>query len=82
MLGSIELDLTIRNKQGDDQLIKQKCLILRPELKLQIVLLGDDFLLSNSVGINYDKATSTMLIKINNELVTLLSDKMESNLYH
>ena len=60
VLGSIELDLAIRNEQGDEQLIRQKCLILRPELKLQIVLLGGDFLLNNSVGINYDVTTSTM----------------------
>ena len=66
VLGSIELNLAIRNEQGDEQLIKQKCLILRPELKLQIVLLG----------INYDESTSTMSIKINNETVILLSDKM------
>ena len=36
VLGSIELVLAIRNEQGDEQLIRQKCLILRPELKLPI----------------------------------------------
>ena len=52
VLGSIELDLAIRNEQGDEQLIRQTCLILRPQLKLQIVLLSGDFLLKKSVGIN------------------------------
>ena len=68
VLGSIELVLAIRNEQGDDQLLKQKCLILRPELKLQIVLLGGDFLLKNSAGINYDDSTGLTSIKINNKL--------------
>ena len=31
VLGSIELNLAIKTKEGDDQLITQKCLILRPE---------------------------------------------------
>ena len=38
VLGSIELNLAIKTKEGDDQLITQKCLILKPELKLGIVL--------------------------------------------
>ena len=45
MLGQIELVLTIKNVDGDEQLIRQKCLILHPELQLHIVLLGNDFLL-------------------------------------
>ena len=51
VLGQIVLDLAIKNVNGDEQLIRQKCLILRPELQLQLVLLGNDFLLKNSVGI-------------------------------
>ena len=39
-------------------------------------------MLGNNVGLNYDKATSTRLIKINNELVTLLSDTMGGDLNH
>ena len=80
VLGSIELNLAIKTKDGDDQLIRQKCLILRPELKLGIVLLGEDFLMTNNVGIKYDLSTSSMLIDINGETVTLLTDKMEGNL--
>ena len=44
VLGQIELVLAIKNVDGDEQLIRQKCLILRPELQLQIVLLGNYFL--------------------------------------
>ena len=47
VLGQIVLDLAIKNVDGDEQLIRQKCLILRPELQLQLVLLGNDFLLKN-----------------------------------
>ena len=79
-MGSIELNSAIKTKQGDDQIIKQKCLILRSELKLGIVLLGEDFLMTNNVGIKYDSKTLSMLIDINDQRVTLLTDKMESNL--
>ena len=43
VLGSINLNLAIKTRDGDDQVITQKCLILKPELKLGIVLLGEDF---------------------------------------
>ena len=43
-LGSLNLTLAIQAENGEDQLINHKCLILRPDLKLDIVLLGEDFL--------------------------------------
>ena len=69
VLGQIVLDLAIKNVDGDEQLIRQKCLILRPELQLQLVLLGNDFLLKNSVGISYDDLSGQMTIKINKEII-------------
>ena len=39
VLGSINLNLAIKTRDGDDQ----KFLILKPELKLEIILLGEDF---------------------------------------
>ena len=61
-------------------MILQKCLILRPDLKLQIVLLGHDFLLKNSVNILYEESTGKMSIKINREVLQLLNHKKESDL--
>ena len=46
----------------------------------KIILLGEDFLLTNNVGVQYDSATASMLVHINGERVSLLSDQMESNL--
>ena len=66
----------------NEQFIRQKCLILRPELQLQIILLDTDFLIKNSVGISYDDLSCRMTIKINKEVIQLLSDKMETNLNH
>ena len=37
VLGQIVLDLAIKNVNGDEQLIRQKCLILCPELQLQLL---------------------------------------------
>ena len=54
----------------------------RTELKLNIVLLGTDFLLAYNVGLQYDSATASLLVHINGERVSLLSDQMESNLGH
>ena len=44
--------------------------------------MGNDFLLKNSVGISYDDLSGQMTIKINKEVIQLLSDKMETNLNH
>ena len=39
-------------------------------------------MLKKSVGISYDDSTGRMTISINNEVVALLADKMETNLNH
>ena len=57
VLGQIVLDLTIVNVKGNTQLLKQNCLILRPELDLQLILLGNDFLYQNSVNISYTRSS-------------------------
>ena len=49
----------------------QKCLILKPELKLEIVLLGENFLFANNMGDQYDSATASMLVQVNIERVFL-----------
>ena len=43
VLGSITLDLVLKTKQQGDLTVQQKCLILREDLNLEIVLLGEDF---------------------------------------
>ena len=42
------LNLVLKTKQQGDQTVRQKCLILREDLNLEIVLLGEDFLMSNN----------------------------------
>ena len=69
VLGQIVLELTVSNINGDVQLIKQNCLILRPELELQLILLGNDFLYSNSVNFTYSRSSVQTTISINSELV-------------
>ena len=82
VLGQIVLELTICNINGDVQLIKQNCLILRPELELQLVLLGNDFLYSNSVNISYPRSSVQTTISINSEMVPLLTDKIQAYLLY
>ena len=78
VLGQIVLELTISNMNGDVQVLKQNCLILRPELELQLVLLGNDFLHSNSVNISNSSSSVQTTISINSELVPLLTDKIKA----
>ena len=78
VLGQIVLDLTISNVKGDTQLLKQNCLILRPELDLQLILLGNDFLYQNSVNISYTRSSVRTQIFINSESVPLLTGKIQA----
>ena len=64
VLGQIKLDLSICNIDGNEQLVTQNCLILRPNLELQFVLLGNDFLYDNSVNISYSRSKVQPLISI------------------
>jgi hypothetical protein len=43
VLGQLNLRFKIHNVDGDSQIINQNCLVLRPTLDLQYVLLGNDF---------------------------------------
>ena len=80
VLGQIILDLSIKNVTGDEQLIRQNCLILREELDLKLILLGNDFLISNSVNIGYSNVSTQTSVTINNEVVQLLSNEIQTNL--
>ena len=53
--GQIILNFTIYNKDGDTQIIRQNCLVLRPTLDLQYVLLGNDYLSNNDVQILFSQ---------------------------
>ena len=63
---------------GDEQVIKQNCLILRPELDLQLILLGNDFLTTNSVKIEYS-GRPTPIVSINEQKIPL-SRTLEAHL--
>ena len=65
VLGRIYLQVSVRNFKGVEQSITQNCLILRPHLDLHLVLLGNDFLKSNSVSITYSSTDTQPLILIN-----------------
>ena len=82
VLGQIVLDLTVSNINGDVQLLKQNCLILRPELELQLILLVNDFLHSNSINISYSRSSVQTTISINSESVPLLTDKIQAYLLY
>ena len=80
VLGTLTLTMAITVENGKDQLIEQKCLVLRPDLKLDIILLGNDFLHDNGVEMKYDKETHTKQYKINDIPVVLLTEPIDANL--
>ena len=82
VLGQIKLDLSICNIDGNEQLVTQNCLILRPNLELQFVLLGNDFLYDNSVNISYSRSEDQPLISINFEKVPLLNDNQKAQSFY
>ena len=63
---------------GDEQVIEQNCLILRPELDLQLISLGNDFLTANSVIIEYSGGP-TPVVSLNNQKIPL-SRTLEAHL--
>ena len=75
VLGRIDLQISIFNYEGVEQSVTQTCLILRPQLDLHVVLLGNDFLKANSVIISYSKIDPHPIILINNEKIPLLTDQ-------
>ena len=79
VLCSLTFTIAITAENGKDQLIEQKCLVLRPALKLDIILIGNDFLHSNGVEMKYDK-DNTKQCKINDILVVLLTEPIDANL--
>ena len=79
VLGIVTLTMAITVQNGKDQLMEQKCLVLRPDLKLDIILLGTDFLHQNGVEMKYDK-DNTKQYKINNIPVVLLTEPVDANL--
>ena len=79
VLGTVNLTMAITVQHGKDQLMEQKCLVLRPDLKLDIILLGTDFLHQNGVEMKYDK-NNTKQYKINDIPVVLLTEPVDANL--
>ena len=79
VLGTLTLTMAITVENGKDQLIEQKCLVLRPDLKLDIILLGTDFLHKNGVEMKYDR-DNTKQYKINDIPVVLLTEPIDANL--
>ena len=77
VLGQIDLTFKIRNADGNSQIINQNCLVLRPVLELQYVLLGNDFLSSNDVQIIFSQKKKTVLI--NKKHVCLLTQTGTTN---
>ena len=73
VLGSITLGIVLKTKQQEDLIVKQKCLILREDLNLQIVLLGEDFLMCNNVSIKYDDKSKNIIVHVNDKAITLLN---------
>ena len=57
-------------------------LILKPELKLKIILLGNDFLYSNNGKIEYDQMSRKVQVTLNKKLLacTSSSNKIQANL--
>ena len=78
VLGQIVLTFKVCNEKGDEQVIEQNCLILRPELDLQLILLGNDFLTTNSVIIEYSGGP-TPIVSINEQKIPL-SQTLEAHL--
>ena len=74
VLGKISLNIKIKTCKGLEQTIEQDCLILRPNLELSFVLLGNDFLKNNSVSISYSPSNSQPILEINSERIPLLTD--------
>ena len=79
VLGTLTLTMAITVENGKDQLMEQKCLVLRPDLKLDIILLGTDFLHINGVEMKYDR-DNTKQYKINDIPVVLLTEPIDANL--
>ena len=79
VLGSVTLKLEITVQHGKDQWIEQKCLVLRQALKLDIILLGNDFLHQNAVNMSFNK-DNTKKYEINDIPVVLLTDPIDANL--
>ena len=77
VLGQLNLRFKIHNVDGDSQIINQNCLVLRPTLDLQYVLLGNDFLSSNDVHIIYSQDKKTVLL--NSKHVHLLVETGTTN---
>ena len=69
VLGSITLDQVLKSNQQGDLTVRQKCLILREDLNLEIVLLGKDFLMGNNVSIKYDDQTRSIVVHVNDSQV-------------
>ena len=77
VLGQLNLKFKIQNVDGNSQVISQNCLVLRPTLDLQYVLLGNDFLSSNDVQILYSQDKKTVLL--NTKHVHLLAQTGTTN---
>ena len=81
-LGLVKLSFSIRNDKKIYQLIRQKCLILKPTSQSAYIHLGFDFLSSNFVSMSYFEKGSPPLTTINDEIIPLLSKTNALNQHH
>ena len=78
VLGKMPFNVQITNTNGEIQSINQECLVSRDTLDLQYVLLGNDFLTTNSVTIYFMK--DSKYVTINHYSVEMAQPNVQSNL--
>ena len=65
VFGSILLNVLVQISDGSMETFRQKFLILKPELKLKIILFGNDFLYSNNGKIEYCQMSRKVKVNLN-----------------
>ena len=78
VLGSISLRLQIQNQDESFQIIDHTFLILREQISLNRILLGDTFCKSQNVSIKYSNDDETQ-VTLNGKIIKLLSDPPTPN---
>ena len=64
VLGSLTLAIEMKTTSCDTLIANQKCLVLRPELNLGILLLGTDFMTANGAGVQFYKFDSSIIVHV------------------
>ena len=75
VLGRVWLNLKVKNVDGSEQLIPQLFLVLNENMKLQIVLLGSDFLSFNRVNLKYSRNALNPKVLINGQNILIEENK-------